>query len=39
MNEQVTDYINAAPDEQREIMHLLRELLHKNIPNLRESFK
>ena len=39
MNEQVTAYINAAPDEQKNIMTLLRQLLHQTLPGLQEEFK
>lgn len=39
MNEQVTNYINEATDEQKTIMLAVRKLLHECIPNLREEFK
>jgi hypothetical protein len=39
MNEQTTDYINNAPDEQKRIMNFVRQLIHENIPGVREEFK
>ena len=39
MNTQVTDYINNAPEEQREIMHAIRSLLHQSGENVAEDFK
>ncbi len=39
MNEQITDYINNAPDEQKRIMNVVRQLIHENVPGVREEFK
>lgn len=39
MNEQVTEYINNAPQNQKEIMEILRKLIHENGRNVREEFK
>jgi len=39
MNQQVTDYINNAPDEHRKIMEIIRTIARENIEGLREEFK
>jgi hypothetical protein len=39
MNEQITDYINTAPDEQKRIMNVVRQLIHDNVTGVREEFK
>jgi len=39
MNPQVSEYINAAPEAQKQIMEQLRKLIHKAIPNVKEEFK
>lgn len=39
MNVQVTQYINTAPEEQKEIMNAIRSLIHHNIKNVTEEFK
>src|SRR5690554_6763331 len=39
MNAQVTDYINTAPAEQKEIMEQIRKLIHQNVPGASEEFK
>jgi hypothetical protein len=39
MNTQVTDYINAAPTEQKQIMETVRELIHSTVHNTSEEFK
>jgi hypothetical protein len=39
MNEQITDYINNAPDEQKRIMEIVRGIIHENVPGVREEFK
>ena len=39
MNEQVTDYINKAPEEQKKIMNIVRQLIHENVNDVREEFK
>ncbi|KXK37686.1 MAG: DUF1801 domain-containing protein [Saprospiraceae bacterium] len=39
MNNQVTEYIENAPIEQKEMMKIIRELIHQNVPNLIEEFK
>ena len=39
MNEQVTAYISKAPSEQREIMELVRSLIHESGPDITEEFK
>lgn len=39
MNSDITNYINNSPQEQREIMEALRQLIHEAIPDVQESFK
>ncbi|HEY1115111.1 MAG TPA: DUF1801 domain-containing protein [Chitinophagaceae bacterium] len=39
MNEQVTRYINEAPPKQRQIMEVLRQLVHDSVPGVQEEFK
>ena len=39
MNEMVTDYINKAPDEQKRIMNIIRQLIHENVKKVQEEFK
>ena len=39
MNSEVTEYINSAPKEQREIMETIRKLIHESVPNVSEEFK
>lgn len=39
MNEQVTKYILEAPEEQTRIMEKIRELIHKEVPEVVENFK
>lgn len=39
MNSQVSEYINAAPEAQKQIMEQLRNLIHQAIPNVKEEFK
>lgn len=39
MNKQVTEYIHNAPTEQKEIMEIIRSLIHKNVENVMEDFK
>lgn len=39
MNNQVNEYINNAPKEQKEIMETIRSLIHKNVVNVTEEFK
>lgn len=39
MNPQVTDYINNAPAEQKQIMEALRQLIHKSVADVKEEFK
>lgn len=39
MNKQITEYINSAPKEQKEIMEIIRSLIHQNIENVMEEFK
>jgi len=39
MNKQVTEYIHNAPTEQKEIMEIIRSLIHKNVENVTEEFK
>jgi hypothetical protein len=39
MNSQVNEYINTAPDEQKEIMNLVRSLIHESVINTVEEFK
>lgn len=39
MNEQITEYINNSPDQQREILEKVRQLIHDNVPQVTEEFK
>ena len=39
MNQHITEYINNAPDEQREIMQAIRSLIHQVMDNVSEEFK
>ena len=39
MNNQVNEYINNAPKEQKEILETIRLLIHKNVENVTEEFK
>lgn len=39
MNNQVSEYIENAPLEQKEIMNILRHLIHQNIQDVVEDFK
>jgi hypothetical protein len=39
MNAQVTDYINAATTEQKEIMETVRQLIHSTVAATSEEFK
>lgn len=39
MNEQITEYIDNAPKEQKEIMEMIRSLIHQNAKNVTEEFK
>jgi hypothetical protein len=39
MNEQVTAYIEGAPEEQRRIMETVRKLVHATVKEVREDFK
>ncbi|TXK32797.1 DUF1801 domain-containing protein [Pontibacter qinzhouensis] len=39
MNPQVTDYINNAPAEQKQIMEALRQLIHESVADVKEEFK
>lgn len=39
MNEQVTAYIEVAPEEQRRIMQDVRKLVHATVNDVREDFK
>lgn len=39
MNVQINDYIEKADTVQSEIMQKVRELIHQNIPNIKEEFK
>jgi hypothetical protein len=38
-NEQVTTYIQNSPEEQRELMFKIRDLIHEIVPNVVEEFK
>ena len=38
-NPQVSDYISSAPEEQKKIMEVLRQLVHESVPNATENFK
>jgi hypothetical protein len=39
MNTQVTEYIENAPTEQKEIMQVVRAIIHQNVQNVVEEFK
>lgn len=39
MNEQVTNYISEASEEQKKIMEALRIIIHKEVPSVVENFK
>lgn len=39
MNHQVTEYIENAPTDQREVMKTVRDLIHQTVPNVTEEFK
>lgn len=39
MNKQVTEYINQAPDQQKTIMEIVRQLIHENAGQVQEEFK
>lgn len=39
INEQVSGYINQAPEEQREIMKRVREIVHEQVKGVKEEFK
>ena len=39
MNTQVTQYINDAPDEQKEIMKIIRSIIHNNVAGVTEDYK
>jgi len=39
MNNKVTEYIENAPIEQREIMETVRALIHQSVPTVTEDFK
>lgn len=39
MNNQVTEYIENAPEEQKEIMKTVREIIRQTVPALIEEFK
>lgn len=39
MNEQITQYINAANNEQKEIMTSVRSILHQHVKDVKEEFK
>jgi hypothetical protein len=39
MNPQITDYINASPKDQQEIMNHVRSLIHQSVSGVTEEFK
>ena len=39
MNKEITEYIDNAPTAQKEIMGIIRSLIHRNIENVTEEFK
>jgi len=39
MNKEVTAYIESAPAEQREIMTIIRDIIHREVKNVVEEFK
>jgi hypothetical protein len=39
MNNDVTAFINAAPEEQKQIMETLRNLIHESVTGVEEEFK
>jgi hypothetical protein len=39
MNEQINQYIENAPDQQKLIMQKIREILHEEVSGITENFK
>lgn len=39
MNQEVTEYINSASDDQKQIMEAVRLLVHRHVPGVTEEFK
>jgi hypothetical protein len=39
LNQEVTGYINQAPEEQKNIMEIIRNLIHETISDTDENFK
>jgi hypothetical protein len=39
MNNQVTEYINQASEQQKKIMEIVRQLIHENVGQVQEEFK
>jgi hypothetical protein len=39
MNPLVSDFIKNAPEDQRQIMEMLREIIHRSVPAAIEEFK
>lgn len=39
MNEQITRYISQAHDQQREVMEVVRKMIHDNVSPVQEEFK
>ncbi|MHC2990470.1 hypothetical protein OB13_02305 [Pontibacter sp. HJ8] len=39
LNVEVTDFIQQAPADQKQILEAIRQLLHESVPDVREEFK
>lgn len=39
MNEEITEYINGAPEVQKNIMELIRSLIHQSVDGVVEEYK
>lgn len=39
MNEEISDFINNAPDNQKQIMKSIRQLIHESVNGVKEDFK
>jgi hypothetical protein len=39
MNQEITNYINSAPENQKELMIKVRHILHHAVPGVVESYK
>ena len=39
VNQQVSDYIDKAPEQQKQIMEAIRRLIQESVPHVKEEFK